>query len=103
MLRPARARLPALHAAAIQAHRPSDRVPRIRRLPGLRARDRVLGKTRTAPARAHNTAGATVKTPGGESTVSEVYRIVTEKIIAMLESGTAPWRRPWTIDRRLPT
>jgi antirestriction protein ArdC len=27
---------------------------------------------------------------------SKVYEIVTDKIIAALESGTAPWRKPWT-------
>jgi antirestriction protein ArdC len=25
-----------------------------------------------------------------------VYEIVTEKIIKQLESGVAPWRKPWT-------
>src|SRR5258708_35134764 len=25
-----------------------------------------------------------------------VYEIVTERIIAQLESGVAPWRKPWT-------
>src|SRR5438094_3549021 len=25
-----------------------------------------------------------------------VYEIVTEKIIKQLESGAAPWRKPWT-------
>jgi antirestriction protein ArdC len=27
---------------------------------------------------------------------SSVYQIVTEKIIRQLESGVAPWRKPWT-------
>jgi antirestriction protein ArdC len=27
---------------------------------------------------------------------NKVYEIVTEKIIAALESGTPPWRKPWT-------
>jgi antirestriction protein ArdC len=27
---------------------------------------------------------------------SKVYEIVTDKIIAALESGTPPWRKPWT-------
>src|SRR5271170_1708074 len=26
----------------------------------------------------------------------DVYQIVTDKIVAMLESGVVPWRRPWT-------
>jgi antirestriction protein ArdC len=26
---------------------------------------------------------------------NRVYEIVTEKIIAALESGTAPWHKPW--------
>ncbi len=26
----------------------------------------------------------------------DVYAIVTEKIINLLESGVVPWRRPWT-------
>jgi len=25
-----------------------------------------------------------------------VYEIVTEKIISLLQSGVVPWRRPWT-------
>jgi len=27
---------------------------------------------------------------------SKVYEIVTDKIVAALESGTPPWRKPWT-------
>jgi antirestriction protein ArdC len=27
-----------------------------------------------------------------------VYEIVTEKIIAQLEAGVAPWRKPWTCE-----
>jgi len=27
---------------------------------------------------------------------SDVYQIVTDKIIAMLEKGTIPWRKPWS-------
>jgi antirestriction protein ArdC len=26
----------------------------------------------------------------------DVYTIVTEKIISLLEQGIVPWRRPWT-------
>ena len=26
----------------------------------------------------------------------DVYQIVTDKIVAMLETGVVPWRRPWT-------
>ena len=26
----------------------------------------------------------------------DVYAIVTEKIINLLEQGAVPWRRPWT-------
>jgi hypothetical protein len=26
----------------------------------------------------------------------DIYAIVTEKIINLLESGVVPWRRPWT-------
>ena len=28
--------------------------------------------------------------------MSNVYEIVTEKIIEQLEAGVAPWRKPWT-------
>ena len=31
-----------------------------------------------------------------EHTVANVYEIVTDKIISQLESGVAPWRKPWT-------
>ena len=26
----------------------------------------------------------------------DVYQIVTDKIIAMLEAGVVPWRKPWS-------
>ena len=26
----------------------------------------------------------------------DIYAIVTEKIINLLESGVVPWRKPWT-------
>jgi antirestriction protein ArdC len=26
----------------------------------------------------------------------DIYAIVTEKIINLLEEGVVPWRRPWT-------
>ncbi len=26
----------------------------------------------------------------------DIYAIVTEKVINLLESGVVPWRRPWT-------
>lgn len=31
-------------------------------------------------------------------TRNQVYDIVTEKVIAALESGNAPWSRPWTVE-----
>jgi antirestriction protein ArdC len=31
-----------------------------------------------------------------EITTMDVYAIVTEKIISLLEQGVVPWRRPWT-------
>jgi antirestriction protein ArdC len=31
-----------------------------------------------------------------------VYEIVTERIVTLLESGTVPWRKPWTGDSSLP-
>src|ERR1700726_191322 len=31
----------------------------------------------------------------GGPLMSNVYEIVTQKVIEQLESGTAPWRRPW--------
>ena len=27
----------------------------------------------------------------------DIYAMVTEKIINLLESGVVPWRRPWTL------
>ncbi len=27
---------------------------------------------------------------------ADVYQIVTDKVLAMLEAGTVPWRKPWT-------
>ncbi len=32
----------------------------------------------------------------------DVYQIVTEKIIAQLEAGTVPWRRPWSGGNGMP-
>src|SRR5690242_1142177 len=32
----------------------------------------------------------------GGNAMPSVYEIVTEKIIKQLESGVAPWRKPWT-------
>src|SRR6266436_578904 len=39
-----------------------------------------------------------LKTPihTGANAMPSVYEIVTEKIIRQLESGVAPWRKPWT-------
>src|SRR5438128_2706093 len=28
--------------------------------------------------------------------IKDVYSLVTDKIIEMLEAGTIPWRKPWT-------
>ena len=36
------------------------------------------------------------KNPISETTTMDVYAIVTEKIINLLEQGVVPWRRPWT-------
>src|SRR6185503_15547346 len=30
------------------------------------------------------------------STKIDVYQIVTDKIISLLEQGTIPWQKPWT-------
>jgi antirestriction protein ArdC len=35
-------------------------------------------------------------TQTGANTMPSVYEIITEKIIKQLESGVAPWRKPWT-------
>lgn len=32
----------------------------------------------------------------------DVYQIVTNRIIELLEQGTVPWHKPWTSDDRLP-
>jgi antirestriction protein ArdC len=36
------------------------------------------------------------KSKTGANEMSSVYEIITEKIIKQLESGAAPWRKPWT-------
>lgn len=43
-----------------------------------------MATTRKAPARRKSTGAK-----------PDVYQIVTDKIIAQLEAGTAPWRKPW--------
>jgi antirestriction protein ArdC len=35
-------------------------------------------------------------------TVSEVYSIITERIIALLEQGTVPWQKPWNGGEQAP-
>ncbi|EEC5203394.1 ArdC family protein, partial [Salmonella enterica] len=35
------------------------------------------------------------KNAAGQAAHADVYQIVTDRIIAALEQGTAPWRRPW--------
>ena len=32
----------------------------------------------------------------------DVYQIVTDKIISLLEQGTVPWRKPWTTSNGIP-
>jgi len=34
--------------------------------------------------------------------MQDVYQIVTDQLIAALEAGTVPWRRPWTVSGGLP-
>jgi antirestriction protein ArdC len=33
---------------------------------------------------------------------SDVYQIVTDRVISLLEAGTVPWRKPWASDGRWP-
>src|SRR5262245_33132093 len=33
---------------------------------------------------------------------SDVYQIVTDRMISLLEAGTVPWRKPWAIDHDWP-
>ncbi|ELQ9116632.1 DUF1738 domain-containing protein, partial [Salmonella enterica] len=35
------------------------------------------------------------KGSSGQTAHADVYQMVTDRIIAALEQGTAPWRRPW--------
>jgi antirestriction protein ArdC len=40
---------------------------------------------------------------GGDSTTrADVYEIITEKIVAMLEAGTVPWHKPWSTAGGMP-
>ena len=39
----------------------------------------------------------------GEATMSKVHAIITQKIIAELENGNIPWKRPWKTSGLLPT
>src|SRR6267143_1888293 len=32
---------------------------------------------------------------GAQQMTTSVYQLITDKIIAQLESGVAPWRKPW--------
>jgi antirestriction protein ArdC len=40
--------------------------------------------------------GLKTLTHTGANTMPSVYEIITEKIIKQLESGVAPWRKPWS-------
>ena len=31
-----------------------------------------------------------------------VYEVITERIIAMLETGTVPWQKPWKVATGMP-
>ena len=33
---------------------------------------------------------------------SDVYQIITDRIIELLENGTAPWRKPWVGSQKMP-
>src|ERR1035437_829055 len=39
---------------------------------------------------------------GGNGKRQTVYEQITERIIAMLEKGTVPWRKPWNVQTGLP-
>src|SRR4029077_16008950 len=36
----------------------------------------------------------------GVTTMADVYQIITARIVSQLESGTIPWRRPWSPGRQ---
>src|SRR5260370_37828299 len=38
----------------------------------------------------------------GQARGSDVYQIVTDRIVELLEAGVVPWRKPWASDDRLP-
>jgi antirestriction protein ArdC len=40
---------------------------------------------------------ATTSNPVAASLHSSVYEIITEQIVSQLESGVAPWRKPWNV------
>ncbi|EAB4413733.1 DUF1738 domain-containing protein, partial [Salmonella enterica] len=35
------------------------------------------------------------KGSSGKTAHADIYQMVTDRIVAALEQGTAPWRRPW--------
>jgi antirestriction protein ArdC len=38
------------------------------------------------------------RSPAREIKMSNVYEIITERIIEKLKAGTAPWQRPWNAE-----
>ena len=33
---------------------------------------------------------------------AEVWNVITDRIIALLETGTVPWRKPWNAQAGMP-
>ena len=61
-----------------------------------------MNTNNTITAKLLNRNAITIKAGRGDGKRPTVYEQITDRIIAMLEKGTVPWRKPWNVQTGLP-
>jgi antirestriction protein ArdC len=61
-----------------------------------------MNTNNTNTAKLTNRIAITIKEGRGDGKRQTVYEQITDRIIAMLEKGTVPWRKPWNVQTGLP-
>ena len=61
-----------------------------------------MNTNNTNTAKLTNRIAITIKEGRGDGKRQTVYEQITERIIAMLQTGTVPWRKPWNVQTGLP-
>jgi antirestriction protein ArdC len=61
-----------------------------------------MNTNNTITAKLTNRIAITIKEGRGDGKRQTVYEQITERIIAMLQTGTVPWRKPWNVQTGLP-